>query len=195
MVDVDRSGNRADRLRRIGDPREEISTLPRHNGRTGRSAERVATDRPAEPPNSRVPDIRVILLVNDGGADKKDEVDKQDASTYPSEGNKEMDRGTKRLKADDSLETTLPIVQKQSNRCSASKLHKPKEQYPRALEPYPCGEWMIGEKLNKNEGEDKYQSEGAKEGEIDIDLQYLIGKGKTMIPCSRYAYHRIAYHE
>ena len=76
MVDVDRSGNWADGLRCIGDPREGISTLPRHNGQAGRSAERLATDRPAELPNSRVPDIGVILLVNDGGADKKDEVDK-----------------------------------------------------------------------------------------------------------------------
>ena len=50
---------------------------------------------------------------------------------------------------------------------------------------------MLGEKLNENavpfrqrrsisssiwrdaQGEDKYQSEGAKEGEIDIDLHYV----------------------
>lgn len=69
-----------------------------------------------------------------------------------------------------------------------TKLHEPKEHYPCALEPYPCGEWMLGEKLDENalpfrqhrslssslwrdvQGEDEYQSEGAEEGEIDIDL-------------------------
>lgn len=134
-------------------------------------------------------------MVKDGGGDENDEVGKQDASAYPRESNKEMRRDTKRMKADDALETTLLIVQKQSHSCSASELHEPKEYYPRALKPYPCGEWMFDEKLDENEGEDEDQSEGAKEGEVDIDLQYLVGKGKTMVPCSRYAYHRIAYHE
>lgn len=76
MMDENGSRNWTDRLGRIGNPRKGIAALPKHNGRCGGSAERLATGRPAEASDSGVPDIGVVLLVHKGGRNEKNKIGK-----------------------------------------------------------------------------------------------------------------------